>query len=131
MVPRWQIFGALYLNYQWNTLSTPQEGLVASRPVPIEQGRVLGGGSSLNVMVWGRGTRVEYDHWKEFGNPGWGWDGLLPYFKKAEATTPPGPGEAGYGLNYDPSCHGTGGPVQNGYNNYHYPQNSKIVITFE
>jgi choline dehydrogenase-like flavoprotein len=82
MIPRWQIFGALDLNYQWNTITTAQEGLILQRPVLMEQGRLLGGGSSLNVMVWGRGTPTEYDTWASFGNPGWDWNGLLPYFKK-------------------------------------------------
>jgi choline dehydrogenase-like flavoprotein len=83
MIPRFQLFGSLYLNYQWNTLTTAQEGLTPPRPVPMTQGRLLGGGSSLNVMVWGRGTRTEHDHWKTtFENPGWGWDDLFPYFKK-------------------------------------------------
>jgi choline dehydrogenase-like flavoprotein len=82
MIPRWQIFAALDLNYQWNTTSTPQEGLTLQRPMPIEQGRLLGGGSSVNVMVWGRGTQTEYNNWASFGNPGWDWEGLLPYFKK-------------------------------------------------
>jgi choline dehydrogenase len=86
MIPRWQLFGSLYFNYQWNTLTTVQEGLVPPRPVPMTQGRLLGGGSSLNVMVWGRGTRTEHNYWEEFGNPGWGYDDMLPYFKKVSTT---------------------------------------------
>lgn len=87
MIPRWQIFGAaLGIGYQWPGTTTPQEELTLKRPVIMQQGRVLGGGASLNFMVWGRGTPAEYDAWEEWGNPGWGWEGLLPYFKKVSSS---------------------------------------------
>jgi choline dehydrogenase len=47
-------------------------------------GKVLGGGSSVNGMVWVRGNPADYDHWAELGCPGWEFDNLLPYFKKGE-----------------------------------------------
>jgi len=47
-------------------------------------GKVLGGGSSVNGMVWVRGNPVDFDTWESMGCPGWGWDDVLPYFKKAE-----------------------------------------------
>ncbi|KIV98945.1 hypothetical protein, variant [Verruconis gallopava] len=127
MIPRFQIFTALDLKYQWNTTTTPQEGLILNRPVIMEQARLLGGGSSINVMIWGRGSKPEYDAWASFGNPGWDWDGLLPYFKKSETTTPPGPNEAPFGVHYNPECHGTNGPVHASYDEYHYPQNKNFL----
>ena len=48
----------------------------------MPQGKVLGGGSILNAMCWNRGGRDDYNTWEDFGNPGWGWEGMLPYFMK-------------------------------------------------
>ncbi|HUL99916.1 MAG TPA: GMC family oxidoreductase N-terminal domain-containing protein [Mycobacterium sp.] len=47
-------------------------------------GRVLGGGSSINMMFWVRGERSDFDGWRDSGCPGWGYDDVLPYFKRAE-----------------------------------------------
>ena len=49
----------------------------------MPQGKVLGGGSILNAMCWNRGGSDDFDAWEGFGNPGWGWSGILPYFMKA------------------------------------------------
>jgi choline dehydrogenase-like flavoprotein len=67
--------------YYYNYTTTPQislDGLTRT----ISQGRLVGGGSSVNAMVWQRGFKVDFDAWVELGNDGWGWDDLLPYFKK-------------------------------------------------
>ena len=48
------------------------------------RGRVLGGCSSINGMIYMRGQRADYDHWQALGNPGWCWDDVLPYFKRSE-----------------------------------------------
>lgn len=50
-------------------------------------GRILGGGSSINGMVYIRGARADYDEWAELGCTGWGWDDVLPYFRKSEGFT--------------------------------------------
>lgn len=47
-------------------------------------GKMLGGGSSLNGMMFVRGNRWDYDHWESLGNEGWGYEGVLPYFKRLE-----------------------------------------------
>jgi len=51
------------------------------------RGKLLGGTSCLNTLVYIRGHRANYDEWRALGNPGWGWDDVLPYFKKSEANT--------------------------------------------
>jgi len=71
----------LWTEYDWNLFTTPQEYL-DGEPRPWDMGRGIGGGSLINGMCWTRGGRQDYDAWVELGNEGWGWDDLLPYFKK-------------------------------------------------
>lgn len=47
-------------------------------------GRGLGGGSSINTLMYMRGNQLDYDDWAAMGNPGWSWDEVLPYFRKSE-----------------------------------------------
>jgi choline dehydrogenase len=51
----------------------------------LSRARVVGGTSTVNGCIWLRGSAVDYDEWESLGNPGWSFDGLLPYFKKSEA----------------------------------------------
>ena len=67
----------------WTFQTTPQAGLNGRRGYQ-PRGKVLGGSSSINAMIYLRGTRDDYDHWAAQGNAGWGFDDLLPYFKRAE-----------------------------------------------
>ena len=54
------------------------------RQIPVPRGRMLGGSSSINGMVYVRGQPRDYDVWRQLGNAGWAWDNVLPYFKKSE-----------------------------------------------
>jgi choline dehydrogenase len=54
------------------------------RAIPYPRGRVLGGSSSINGLIYIRGQPEDFDHWAQLGNRGWGWDDVLPYFKMAE-----------------------------------------------
>lgn len=67
----------------WGQNTTPQPGL-GGRQGYQPRGKVLGGSSSINAMVYIRGQHADYDHWAAQGNPGWGWEDVKPYFLKAE-----------------------------------------------
>ncbi|WP_214319710.1 GMC family oxidoreductase [Nonomuraea sediminis] len=67
----------------WTHMTEPQPGL-DGRSIALPQGRVLGGGTSVNAMLYVRGNRRDYDHWAELGNEGWSYDEVLPCFKRAE-----------------------------------------------
>ncbi|GJE27852.1 GMC family oxidoreductase [Methylobacterium organophilum] len=57
---------------------------IGGRVVPIPRGRVLGGSSSINAILWNRGHRADYDAWAAAGATGWDFDSILPFFKRAE-----------------------------------------------
>src|SRR5262245_29341071 len=69
--------------YDWAYRYEPSPH-VAGRSIPLPLGKVLGGGGSINAMVWTRGHRADYDAWAEAGNPGWDFQSVLPLFKKSE-----------------------------------------------
>jgi choline dehydrogenase-like flavoprotein len=83
----------------WAFQTVPQRGLNGRRGYQ-PRGKVLGGSSSVNAMIYARGHRSDYDHWAAQGNPGWGWSDVLPYFKRAEHNERGGD-----------EFHGTGGPL--------------------
>lgn len=86
------------VNWMYRTESDP--GL-ADRQCYWPRGKVLGGSSSINAMVFVRGQQRDFDDWAAMGNTGWGWADVLPYFKKLE-DSPHGPSET----------RGSGGPLQ-------------------
>ena len=67
----------------WGYYSEP-EPYLNNRKIFCPRGKVLGGSSSINSMVYIRGNHQDYDHWQELGNPGWSYQDVLPYFKKSE-----------------------------------------------
>lgn len=79
---------------------TEPEAQLGNRNLYWPRGKVLGGSSSLNAMIYIRGHRFDYDHWRDMGNQGWGYSEVLPYFKKAE--------DQEHGTS---EYHGTGGPL--------------------
>ncbi len=67
----------------WCYKTEPDPGL-NGRSIDWPRGKVLGGSSSLNGLLYVRGQPEDYDRWRQMGNPGWGWDDVLPLFKRAE-----------------------------------------------
>jgi choline dehydrogenase len=67
----------------WNFKAEADPG-TNGRAIPYPRGRVLGGSSSINGLIYIRGQPEDFDHWAQLGNRGWGWDDVLPYFKQAE-----------------------------------------------
>jgi choline dehydrogenase len=83
----------------WNFETDPEPEL-KNRSVKWPRGRVLGGTSSINGVIYIRGQSQDYDHWRQLGNVGWSYDDILPYFRKAENQQR---GES--------TWHGQGGPL--------------------
>ncbi|WP_306751124.1 choline dehydrogenase [Paracoccus actinidiae] len=69
--------------YDWG-FATQAEPHLGGRRLATPRGKVLGGSSSINGMVFVRGHRKDYDHWRDSGAAGWGYDDVLPYFKRME-----------------------------------------------
>ncbi|MGE3149816.1 MAG: GMC family oxidoreductase [Pseudorhodoplanes sp.] len=67
----------------WMFRTEPEEGL-NGRDLAYPRGKLLGGCSSINAMIYMRGQAADYDHWRQLGLAGWGWDDVLPFFKKHE-----------------------------------------------
>jgi choline dehydrogenase len=82
------------------TYYTEPEAQLDNRNLYWPRGKVLGGSSSINAMIYIRGHQSDYDRWRDLGNPGWGYGDVLPYFKKSEDQE-----------NGVSEFHGAGGPL--------------------
>lgn len=85
----------------WNYTSEPVEGS-AGRRISLPRGKVLGGSSSINGMLYVRGNPADYDGWAQMGCRGWSYDEVLPFFKQSES----------YKQGGDPEYRGGGGPLK-------------------
>ena len=95
--------------YNWSYETEPEPHL-GGRRLHTPRGKVLGGSSSINGMVWVRGNPQDFDHWEEQGAEGWGYRHVLPYFRRADAH---GEGDAAY--------RDTEGPLHNQYGSLRNP----------
>ncbi|KAL3426668.1 choline dehydrogenase [Phlyctema vagabunda] len=121
------IKNAVGTKYDWNISYAPQPDL-NNRSVSIPIGKVVGGGSVLNRMAYDRGSKGDYDRWVDFGNPGWDWDGLLPYFKKAEnASAPSDELREKWGVEFDYDAHGHDGYLQASYPPFVWPWTDNYI----
>ena len=89
--------------YDWGYTSEPEPHL-GGRRLACPRGKVIGGSSSINGMVYVRGHALDYDHWRDQGAVGWGYADVLPYFKRMESWDSGGHGG-------DPAWRGTDGPL--------------------
>ena len=120
--------------FTWPFVTEPQAAL-KGRTQLWTRGRVLGGSSSINGNVYVRGDPAVYDSWSEMGVTGWGWDDMLPYFKRMESYADGDPATRGKNgpigvtslKNFDPLADGyveasreAGFPVVEDYNDGHY-----------
>ncbi|KAG8162402.1 hypothetical protein KVR01_008167 [Diaporthe batatas] len=119
--------GAIGTKYDWNTTYAPNPAL-ANRSVAVPQGKVVGGGTKLNRMVFDRGSKSDYDRWAALGNPGWDYEGLFPYLKKQEFFAPPSADiVAEWGVEFEPESHGTSGNINVTYSPFFYPLTRNII----
>ncbi|KZL81691.1 gmc oxidoreductase [Colletotrichum incanum] len=114
--------------YGKSVVTAPQNFLDGKKR-SISQGRVIGGGSVTNGLCWTRGAAADFDAWEELGNPGWGWQSLLPYFKKVENYTTNVDESLRDRLNIHPnmSYHGTDGLVDVAYPRYFYNTSDHVL----
>jgi choline dehydrogenase len=94
----------------WRFKTEAEAGL-GGRSLNYPRGRLLGGSSSINGMIYMRGQAADYDHWRQLGAVGWGWDDVLPLFRKSEDHHGGG----------DPQFHGHGGPLKVARQRLHWP----------
>lgn len=102
----------------WGYKTAPESNM-NGREILWPRGRVLGGTSSINGLIYIRGQSQDYDHWRQLGNDGWGWDDVLPYFRKAE-------NQAADNQPKSTDLHGTGGPLTVS----DYPDHHKLSEAF-
>jgi 5-(hydroxymethyl)furfural/furfural oxidase len=96
------VYPTSYYNkaYMWPGLRAHWRTRETSPAITLDQGRIMGGGSSVMGMVALRGTPDDYDEWEALGARGWGWRDVLPYFRKLETD-----------LDFNGALHGSDGPV--------------------
>ncbi|KAK3368339.1 GMC oxidoreductase [Podospora didyma] len=100
--------------------SVPQP-LLGNRTFSVSIGANVGGGSTVNGMAVERGAREDYNAWEELGNSGWGWDGLLPYFRKSSSIHTPSEADiAAFNYTYSADGYGTG-PFQTTFPTWQWP----------
>ena len=94
-------YGKLFADARVNWLyKTEPEPELDNRQIIQPRGKVLGGSSSINGLLYMRGQPADFDHWRQLGNAGWSFDDVLPYFRRAEDQ------ERG-----EDALHGVGGPL--------------------
>ena len=114
-------YNELPFTYLYNSYGVPQKALL-NKEFLAPMGHVVGGGSTVNGMVWLRAGKEEYDVRVSLGATGWAWNDFLPYFKKSENFTAPNAAYAKKAnISFTDSVHGHAGPVQLSYPNFYFP----------
>jgi choline dehydrogenase len=84
-IPLAFVFAHRQRRFSWRYLSEPEPGL-GGRALDVFRGRVMGGSSAVNGLIYTRGHRSDYDLWQQSGLHGWGYRDVLPYFRKLETS---------------------------------------------
>ncbi|MEO0620348.1 MAG: choline dehydrogenase [Pseudomonadota bacterium] len=114
-------YGKLFTNQTLNWLyETEPEANLGSRRIGQPRGKVLGGSSAINGLVYMRGQAADYDLWRQLGNTGWAYDDVLPYFKRAEDQA-----------NGADAWHGVGGPLAVSDPTFHHPLADAFIAAAE
>ncbi|KAJ3566725.1 hypothetical protein NP233_g6822 [Leucocoprinus birnbaumii] len=96
--------------------------------INLSQGKVLGGDSAVNGLVWSRPFKTDWDDFENMGNPGWNWKNLYTAARKSEKVNIPQAQFAReYGYKVNPASHGTSGPVQASFPPFIPPQHLKFI----
>jgi choline dehydrogenase len=98
--------------YDWGYMSEPEPHL-DGRSLVVPRGKVIGGSSSINGMVYVRGHAMDYDHWRDSGADGWSYADVLPYFRRMETWHDGGHGGDSYWRGKDGPLHVSRGPREN------------------
>ena len=110
--------------YDWCFVSTIQE-TAGGKAYSMPRGKLLGGSSGINYLMYIRPARSSLDHWEALGNKGWGWEGMLPYFRKHEKLEETQPHEDPSFMPIDPQdqerYHGVDGPIHVSFNDWYSP----------
>ncbi|KAH8101991.1 FAD/NAD(P)-binding domain-containing protein [Phellopilus nigrolimitatus] len=125
--------GETFTTLDWSYPTVPQVNL-NSRQLTVNAGKALGGSTVINSMIFRSTARREraVDVWGTLNNnSSWTWDGLLPYFRKSELSTPPDPSQIANGVRFDSSVHGFDGRVHVGFPNFFFKQSQLWVQTAE
>lgn len=103
----------LQSDVDWQYKTVPQDAL-RGRTIETTAGKILGGSSAINGLAFIGPSKAGYDAWEQLGNPGWGWDDLLPYHKKSYTLLPPDQQTQSHlGVDWiSDKCKGTSGPLK-------------------
>lgn len=104
--------------YDWSYVSEPDPS-INNRVMGWSGGRMLGGSSSINGMVYVRGNKQDYERWVAAGADGWGWETMLPFFRKAEDYQ-----------GAPSQFHGQHGPLKVGPSNERHPLSDAVIEAF-
>lgn len=104
-----------FSSHNWNFHTVPQK-MLNNRKMYQPRGKLMGGSSAVNCMAYIRGNAEDYNDWQKWGNIGWSYKDLLPYFKKSEKNR-----------NFENEYHGVNGPLSISYNRYETPLTKAFI----
>ncbi|OQO01177.1 hypothetical protein B0A48_13420 [Cryoendolithus antarcticus] len=109
--------------YDW-CFNTVEQEHAGGKKYSMPRGKLLGGSSGINYLMYVRGSKGDYNGWEEVGNKGWGWDGIAPYFNKHQCLDDMGdrhPDPQFMPFAARDKHHGADGPIHTSFNDYYEP----------